>query len=465
MQRLAITVLLLSTAAAAAEPAPPGSPAARTERRFAELKKSPPELYAFLNRMPKGGDLHNHLSGAVYAETYLRVGAEDKLCVNLSAMAFAACTPGTSPVENARTNIDFANTLINAFSMRNFVPGKESGHDHFFATFAKFGGTDNSHEGEFVAEVARRAADQNESYLELMALSGSAASKLAAKAPLDAGFDAARAKLMAAGLDQAVAVLRARLDRIEEGRKQTLGCAAAPASAPCQVQVNYVYQVLREMPQPEIFAQVMTGFALAAADPRVVGVNFVQAEDGLYSMRDYHAQMQMVDYAHKLYPSVHITLHAGELAPGLVPPEGLLFHIRDAVETGHAERIGHGVDIMYETGAENLLNEMRDRHILVEINLTSNEGILGVSGGNHPLPVYRKYRVPVALSTDDEGVSRSNLTLEYLRAVLTYNLTYSDLKEMARNSIEYSFADKNQKARLTLDLTQRFARFEKDVSH
>ena len=42
--------------------------------------------------------------------------------------------------------------------------------------------------------------------------------------------------------------------------------------------------------------------------------------------------------------------------------------------------------------------------------------------------MYRKYRVPVALSTDDEGVSRSNLTFEYLRAALTYNLTYSDLE-------------------------------------
>jgi len=38
-----------------------------------------------------------------------------------------------------------------SFSMRGFVPSEgESGHDHFFETFAKFGGTDPRHTGEFL---------------------------------------------------------------------------------------------------------------------------------------------------------------------------------------------------------------------------------------------------------------------------------------------------------------------------
>ena len=156
-------------------------------------------------------------------------------------------------------------------------------------------------------------------------------------------------------------------------------------------------------------------------------------------MRDYHLQMRMLDYAHGVYPKVHITLHAGELAPGLVPPEGLRFHIRDALQFGHAERIGHGVSIMYEERAEQLLDLMKQRHVLVEINLSSNDLILGIRGRQHPLPVYRKHDVPVALSTDDEGVSRTHLTEEFQRAALTYDLSYADLKEMARNSLEYSF--------------------------
>jgi len=186
-----------------------------------------------------------------------------------------------------------------------------------------------------------------------------------------------------------VAGLRAQVDQMEERRVADLDCKQKPDSPPCQVRVRYIYQVLREFPKEQVFAQVLAGFLLADSDPRVVAVNFVQPEHGLTSMRDYHLHMQMVDYMHRLYPRVHITLHAGELASGLVPPEGLRFHIREAIEIGHAERIGHGVSVMYENDALGLLRLMKQRHIPVEINLTSNDLILGVSGANHPLPVYR----------------------------------------------------------------------------
>jgi adenosine deaminase len=132
-------------------------------------------------------------------------------------------------------------------------------------------------------------------------------------------------------------------------------------------------------------------------------------------------------------------LHAGELAPGLVPPEGLRFHIRQAVELGHAERIGHGVDLMYEDDAPALLKELAQKHVMIEINLSSNEGILGIKGAEHPFANYRAARVPVALSTDDEGVSRIDLTHEYVRAALDYRLSYQDLKQLARTGMEHSF--------------------------
>jgi adenosine deaminase len=189
-----------------------------------------------------------------------------------------------------------------------------------------------------------------------------------------------------------------------------------------------------------VFAQILLGFEVAAADPKhFVAINLVQPEDDFYSMRDYHMHMQMIAALKPFYPGVHVTLHAGELAPGLVPPEGLLFHIRDAIETAGAERIGHGVDVMYETHPYELLKEMAERHTAVEINLTSNEGILNVSGGNHPLPLYLEAGVPVALSTDDEGVSRSNLTHEYTKAAVIYGLSYAQLKNIARNSLTFSF--------------------------
>jgi adenosine deaminase len=94
---------------------------------------------------------------------------------------------------------------------------------------------------------------------------------------------------------------------------------------------------------------------------------------------------------------------------------------------------------MYEDRPYELLKEMAAKHVLVEINLTSNDVILNIKGEEHPFMLYRKYGVPVALSTDDEGVSRIDLTHEYVRAAVTYSLGYRDFKQMARASIEHSF--------------------------
>ncbi len=500
---LLLCIAAITVSGAERPKTPVASATSTMDRRLAELKKNPPELFTFLYRMPKGGDLHNHLSGAIYAENFLAAAVEQHLCVDKIALALTPAPPQggacpTGQVDAAQTQTDNAlrNALIDSFSMRNFVPGRQSAHDHFFDTFDKFGAAGS---GSLIAAVVQRAGDQNESYLELMALSGGGSvSDLGKMVGLPgastADFDTTRAKLEAAGLGRQVTAMRSRVDQMEQTRLTDLKCAQAPDSAACRVQVRYVYQVLREFPKEQVFAQVLAGFALANSDPRVVAINFVQAEDGYNSMTDYHLHMTMVDYAHRLYPNVHITLHAGELTLGLVPPEGLRFHIREAIELGHAERIGHAVDISYEEDSAGLMADMRARHILVEINLTSNDVILGVKGEEHPFPVYRKRGVPVALSTDDEGVSRSELTEEFERAVLTYNLTYADLKELTRNSLEYSFApgagywtdrtyrkvvtpcaegrktkacrdylEKNNKASLEADLEDRFEAFERDA--
>jgi len=250
--------------------------------------------------------------------------------------------------------------------------------------------------------------------------------------------------LLEKGLRDEVATDREEVRAAEAQRKQLEHCGTAQATAACRVEVRYIWQVLRDLPPEQVFAQTLLGFETAedsidAKDDTWVGINFVRPEDDYVAMRDYTMHMKMVGFLHSQYPNVHISLHAGELAPGLVPPEGLRFHIRQAVELAHAERIGHGVDVMYEDRPRDLLTEMVDRHVMVEINLSSNEGILGVEGDAHPFPLYRSVHVPVALSTDDEGVSRIDLTHEYMRAALDYYLTYADLKNLARTSMEHDF--------------------------
>ncbi len=448
-------VALASTAVHAQAVRPSASQGeARTARAFAVAQKQgSPALRAFLDQFPKGADLHVHLSGAVYAETFIRDAGEDGLCVDTVALKFAKppCQGDLLPASSLSgamtpANQDLYDRLIDAFSMRSFVPTTGySGHDQFFATFDRFGGIDKRHVGEWVDEVASRAATQNQQYLELMETpTFSHAAQIAHSIGWNPDFAKFRQQLLDGGLRDEVSVDREHVRQVEARRRELEHCGAPQAAPACQVEVRYIYQVLRGFPPEQVFAQTLLGFetvqaSMDAHDDTWVGVNFVQPEDGYVSMRDYTLQMKMLDYLHSVYPKVHITLHAGELAPGLVPPEGLRFHIRQAVELGHAERIGHGVDVMYETDARGLLKEMAQKHVMVEINLSSNRGILGIAGDDHPFMSYRLAHVPVALSTDDEGVSRIDLTNEYVSAALQYHLSYAELKTLARTGMEHNF--------------------------
>jgi adenosine deaminase len=202
--------------------------------------------------------------------------------------------------------------------------------------------------------------------------------------------------------------------------------------------------------------------ALVRADPRVVAFNFVAPEDYQTALRDYRDQMKTIRFL--AGDDVPVTLHAGELWLGLVPPPDLTFHIRAAVEVAGARRIGHGVSLAFETGMRDLLAEMRRRRVALEINLTSNDVILGVRGKDHPLPTYLAAGVPVVLSTDDAGVSRIDLTNEYFRAARDYDLSYRTLKSIARNALVYSFLSPADKDRALKRFDDDSAAFEHSVA-
>jgi Adenosine deaminase len=427
---------------------------AKAARAFAVAQKQGRlALRAFLDQFPKGADLHVHLSGAVYAETFIRDAAEDGVCVDTVALRFAKppCQGNLIPAANlsgqlSASNQDLYDRLVDSFSMRSFVAtAGYSGHDQFFDTFDRYGGLDKKHVGEWVDEIASRAAAQNQQYLELMETPAFGhAAEIAHTLGWNPDFAKFRQLLLDNGLRDEVTTDRGHARSVEARRLELEKCGSLEAAPACKVEVRFIYQVLRGFPPEQVFAQTLLGFetvqaSMDARDDTWVGINFVQPEDGLVSMRDYTLQMKMLDYLHSVYPKVHITLHAGELAFGMVPPEGLRFHIRQAVELGHAERIGHGVDIMYETDARQLLTEMAKKHVMVEINLSSNHGILDVSGDEHPFMAYRQAHVPVALSTDDEGVSRIDITNEYVSAAAQYNLSYPELKTLARTGMEHNF--------------------------
>ncbi|MEA2670110.1 MAG: adenosine deaminase [Chloroflexota bacterium] len=443
-----VALVALAVIACAASAVPFGQVGARPAGASAYLdaiRDDPARLHAFLRAMPKGGDLHNHLSGAVRTESLIRFAAADGLCIDTVSLAASSppCGLHQRPAGDTAGDRALFTQVLDAWSMEDFEPGPETGHDHFFATFARFGAAAR-HTGDMIAEVAARAAAENEFYLELMLSRQSPAVRaLAQQAGFDPDLARMRDRLLAGGaMARIVAAARTDTDADFDRFRAVLHCGTPAAARACTLPIRLDSQVIRTDPPEAVFAELVLGFELAEADHRFVAVNLVAPEDDATSLRDYRLHMRMVGYLRSVYQRAHVTLHAGELTTGLVPPPDLGFHIRDAVLVAHSERIGHGVDVAQEADSDGLLATMAAGHVLVEIALSSNRQILGVYGDRHPLRLYRQHHVPVTLVTDDEGVERiDGLTSQYEEAVRVHGLGYEDLRVMARAAIDHGFLE------------------------
>ncbi|MBC2878271.1 MULTISPECIES: adenosine deaminase family protein [Streptomyces] len=423
-------------------PAPTGAEAA-TAAYMEAVRTDRRALRAFLHALPKGADLHNHLGGAASTELLVDLAARDGLCIEKERLRAVPppCPAGGRPAADVHADRAFHRHLVRAWSMQDFRPGRESGHDHFFATFEKFEPVEIGHMGRLLSEVADRAAAQHQFYLETMVTHATAGvAALAARAGFDPDLGRLRGRLLAGdGLGRLAARARAAMDRAAAEFRAASRCGTRRPRPGCGLEIRFITQVDRSATPEQVFTELLLGFELARTDRRFVSVNLVSPEDGAVALRDYGLHMRMLHRLHAWYPRVPVTLHAGELAPGLVGPEDLRSHIRQAVLTGHARRIGHGVDVGWEDASRELLAVMAERRVLVEIPLVSNAQILGVAGRRHPFELYREHGVPVALATDDAGVERSDITTEYERAVTVHRLGYRALKDLARTSLEYGF--------------------------
>ena len=159
MIRAAVVCAALATFAATTQPLLAQQRAvsaeARTARYLESIRANPPELMLFLRDMPKGADLHNHLSGAIYAETFIKWAAQDSMCVDMSSLALTpppCTTTGRVAAASALQNATLYGELIDAWSMRNWSRAGQNGHDQFFRSFGKFGYAGAGRGGE-----ARRA--------------------------------------------------------------------------------------------------------------------------------------------------------------------------------------------------------------------------------------------------------------------------------------------------------------------
>jgi adenosine deaminase len=361
-----------------------------------------------------------------------------------------------------QTDPTLYNNVLAAWSMEGFQGSLLEAHQHFFDTFGKFGAVlSDARTDDAIADVLSTAGKNHQIYVELMQGFNSSQVGSVASTYIHPGdpWDEAyllekRAQIMADPVFSAT--LNATKNALEsslQGARELLGCHTANPDPGCNVDARFILSANRTRDRGYVFAQWVYAYELAQVAPEVVGVNLVSPEEHPNSLLYYDDEMFALDILRRFNQAaparrpVHISLHAGELIPEVLPstPEGqrhLTFHIRHAVEIAHAERIGHGTDVLGETdgdGVLDLLRDMRAADTMVEICLTSNAVLLGKEGRNHPVNTYLKQRVPVALSTDDQGVFRSDITDEYLRAFTVQKLGYRTLKNMVRTSLEHSF--------------------------
>jgi adenosine deaminase len=124
-------------------------------------------------------------------------------------------------------------------------------------------------------------------------------------------------------------------------------------------------------------------------------------------------------------------VHAGESSG----PEG----VRDAIDLLQAERIDHGVRA-YED--QDLVRELAERRIPLDVCPGSNLHLgLFKTRRDHPLDALRLAGVPVSINTDDPAFQHTTVSHEYAETQRTYDWPDHVLVEVARTSIEASFAN------------------------
>lgn len=424
---------------------------------FAVINSAPPELVTLMTLFPKGGDIHNHLSGTVMPEDYLALGITAGDCYDPQGYAITKppCTVPANPPLASAGPVDRQN-LIDTMSMHGFAyPDIQSGHDHFFATFGKFGTVSGANQGAMLAKLLQQANGDNVDYVEtMMSFQSQAvtdlANQLRQQYPPDGPYyqdtsyyQTMYQYLVSKGLFQTAVQAWKDLNGYVKQTQGILKCGTPGQDPACGISYRFLSEVNRNADLPKVFTQTALSFLLSSFDSRVVGVNLVSGEDQPTSMQDFTTQMAIFSYYHSLFPQVNIALHGGEITPCFVGAgnPALKTHLTGSINAG-AKRIGHGISLAFlnDQDTADVVNLMRQQNTLVEVPMTSNAQILGIAGNDHPFPKYfRTNQLPAAFSTDDEGVSYTNYTVEWLYAFLQYHLSYDELVALARFSLQYSF--------------------------
>lgn len=425
-------------------------PSARAaEPWFEQLKATatPQQLYRFLYALPKGGDLHNHLTGSVRSEWYWDAAIAEQARGYLwyTRVKVMNCVAyGNNEFGPAKELLLFKNLLAFNYEKLDACGKSEFKRLQDLDARERDGWLnslrlDQPYEGrnEFFEANWDRILDllrdpyviSNILLKNMQAFGKEGLIYLETQQGVEG---AVRPDGMAMSTDEVAAIYRQLL--------------ASPEAKATGVEVRFQNALLRFTPDAE--SRLRTLYALNDKYRDLyVGINMVGRED---NGKGYPLRFLPVlrELRHK-YPDINLSIHAGETDE----PD---FHIRDTLLLG-AQRIGHGVNLISDPET---LSRLRYGPYMVEINLISNLLLEYVTDySQHPFPEYLRIGVPVALSTDDRGMYDSNMSDEFYVAVKEFNLSWEEIVTVSRNSLLYSFVDAPTKQRLLADYDKRIAAF------
>jgi hypothetical protein len=457
------------------------SNASRIDSLLNRLRTNEAALRIFFSAMPKGGDLHHHYSGSIYAEKYIEKAKSANAWVNAVTLEIKFDSSGILKdkewqkfltLEKELGEYNFQQILLKHFSSKDYSRSDGiTSYDDFFETFNRFGSSKNQiSNGSGLLWIKQNAIQQNVSYIETMLETIPCGtlperfnhlndSLLLYQASNDTTklfnlFNTLKNNLLSANNKICIQNYLKGLEK-EHLRLQIDDSLFT---------LRYQTYVLRILPPIQVLSQMITSFEAAKEDTLLVGINMVAPEHHPIALRDYRLHMRMFQYCAKTWPKVSVSLHAGELSEGLVSPENMRFHIQEAVDIAGAKRIGHGTALAYEQDVLSLIERMSAKKTVIEINYHSNRFILGSTHKNHPLYLYHKANIPIVICTDDAGVLRTDHSGEFIQIALDFpSLTYNDFKEFAFNSINHSFIKGVEVRTKLLEKLQRdFTLFEND---
>lgn len=410
------------------------------------------QLTAFLKEMPKGADLHSHSPAAIYPETLIAraMASDPPLLFDLDAAAFA---PPESEPANA----------VSVGEIRSDPRKFREVLDALGARFRRRGGGGKGGLGRLSAAVPPHGAEATEIFTRAIAQKVRHIElTLRPDPPAPEEYPDGEARREAAGVSagdprrwrlahpdpekrgrafgRAVEKIISTFETARLARLEALGMDPDAFSARYLVPIDRVLE-------PALFEEAFVDCIAAwnMCDERLAGFAILGPEDAWESKTHFREQFKIIDryvrddanWRDGTRPK--FTWRAGELTLDASTYEAMRNRIGETIWMGHADRIGHGVSVAWEDNPYELLRDMRAKGICVEVCPSLNDAVLGVAGNDHPFHLYRAAGVPMAISTGAEGILRSNLTNEYVKAAQEFGLGYKYLKRLSRNSLEYSF--------------------------